>query len=155
MWLFWLFISRPYQGTPAAETELPKLVFAAAWLHERSVVVPDTQVAVCLFVWNIPENALVPVGSLVELVVFGSLPPPDATETALPKLVFEAAWLHDKLVVVPDKQNAFWLFSWAMIDCAPVCAMAAFEVVAARTRSPVAIIVATMVNTLFVPIFCY
>ena len=84
---------------PAVETELPKLVFAAAWLHEVSVVVPDIQAADCLFVWNIPENALEPDGS------------DPATETALPKLVFAAAWLHDKLVVVPDKQALDCLFS--------------------------------------------
>src|SRR5918911_3122438 len=118
----WLFISRPYQGTPAAETELPKLVFAAAWLHEVSVGVPDIQAADCLFAWNIPENALEPDGS------------DPATETALPKLVFAAAWLHDKLVVVPDKQALDCLFSWAMIDAALVCATAALDV-AARTRS--------------------
>ena len=93
MWLFWLFISRPYQGTPAAETELPKLVFEATALHEASVEVPDMQAADCLFAWNIPENALEPFGSAA------------AAETALPLLVFAAAWLHDKLVVVPDKQN--------------------------------------------------
>src|ERR671932_2170392 len=119
----WLFISRPYQGTPAAETELPKLVFAAAWLHEVSVEVPDIQAADCLFAWNIPENALEPDGS------------EPAAETELPKLVFAAAWLHDKLVVVPDKQNAFWLFSWAMTDAALVCATAVLDV-AATTRSP-------------------
>ena len=96
----WLFISRPYQGTPAAETELPKLVFAAAWLH-------------------------------------------------------------DKLVVVPDKQNAFWLFSWALTDAALVpplllfaIAKAPFDVVA-RTRSPDAIIDATIDNNFVVLIFCY
>ena len=100
MWLFWLFISRPYQGTPAAETELPKLVFAAAWLH-------------------------------------------------------------DKLVVVPDRQNAFWLFSWAMTDAALVPALLLFAIakapfdVVARTRSPDAIIDATIGSSLVVLILCY
>jgi hypothetical protein len=84
-------------------------VFAAAWLHERLVEVPDTQVAVCLFAWNIPENALVPLGVLPP--AGSSLPPPCATDTALPKLVFAAAWLHDKLVEVPDTQVAVCLFS--------------------------------------------
>ena len=60
MWLFWLFISRPYQGTPAAETELPKLVFAAAWLHDKLVVVPDRQNAFLLFSWAMIDAALVP-----------------------------------------------------------------------------------------------
>src|SRR5918911_1307356 len=101
MWLFWLFISRPYQGTPAAETELPKLVFAAAWLH-------------------------------------------------------------DKLVVVPDKQNAFWLFSWAINDAALVpplllfaIAKAPFDVVVASTRSPAAIVAASIGSNFVVLIFCY
>ena len=124
-------------------------MFVAAWLHEPVVVVPDTQVAFWIFDWNIPENALVPVGSLVELVVFGSLPPPDATETALPKLVFEAAWLHERLVEVPDTQVAVCLFNWAMTDAALVCATAALDVVAS-TKSPAAITDATIGNNFVV-----
>ena len=126
--------------------------FEAAWLHEPLFEVPDIQAAVCLFVWNIPENALVPVGSLVELVPVGSLPPPDATETALPRLVFAAAWLHERLVVLPDIQAAVCLFSWAMTDAALVCATAALDVVA-RTRSPDAIIDATIGNNFVVLMF--
>ena len=123
--------------------------FEAAWLHEPLFEVPDIQAAVCLFVWNIPENALVPLG-----VPPGgsSLPPPDATETALPRLVFAAAWLHERLFVPPDIQAAVCLFSWAMTDAALVCATAALDVVA-RTRSPDAIIDATIGNNFVVLMF--
>jgi hypothetical protein len=146
--LFWLFVCISYQNRcllayglyPAPETALPVLLFSATWLPEPVVVVPESTKALCWFAWPMADPAL---------------EPPDPTETALPVLVFVTAWLHEPVVVVPDIQAPNCLFSWAMIDSAPVCAMAAFEVVAARTRSPVAIIVATMVNTLFVPIFCY
>ena len=85
-----------------------------------------------------------------------------AADTALPKFVFAAAWLHDRLVVVPDKQNAFWLFSWAMTDAALVpplllfaIAKAPFDVVVASTRSPAAIVAASIGSNFVVLMFCY
>jgi len=42
----------------AVETALPKLTFAANWLHEAKLNVPAVQVAVWLLLWLIDELAV-------------------------------------------------------------------------------------------------
>ena len=44
IWLFWLFIYGPLNAL-AKETALPKLMFAASWLHDAKLNVPAVQVA--------------------------------------------------------------------------------------------------------------
>jgi hypothetical protein len=61
---------------------------------------PESVKPFWIFAWNIPENALEPDGS-----------PPAAAETALPMLVLVEVWVHEALVVVPDKQAPPCLFS--------------------------------------------
>src|SRR5919202_5482115 len=84
----------------AKETALPKLMFAASWLHDAKLNVPAVQVAVWLLLWLIDEDD---VALVLEL---GSEDPASAAETALPLLKFIAAWLHEKLFEVPAVQVA-------------------------------------------------
>jgi hypothetical protein len=148
--LFWLFDYTAY-GNPAVETVLPRLVFEAAKLPELVVALPDSVNALCWFAWPMADSALEPDGS-----GFGT-----AAETALPRLVFEAARLHEVSVVVPDTHFPYCAFIWPMMDCAlvpelvDVCATAAFDVVVARASSPAANIVATIGSNFVVLIFCY
>jgi hypothetical protein len=106
--LFWLFVYGPDDAI-AAETALPKLTFAASWLHEAKLNVPAVQVAVWLLLWLIDEDAVALVdGGCEPTSHVGSVPPDDAdaAETALPLLKFIAAWLHEKLFDVPAVQVA-------------------------------------------------
>jgi hypothetical protein len=151
----------------AAETALPKLMFAAAWLHEAKLNVPAVQVAVWLLLWLIDDDAVALVDGGLAVVVDGSLPPvyACAAETALPLLKFTANWLHEKLFDVPAVQVALWVFDWLIEDVAlalvlgldvdvDACANAAFDVVA-TTRNPAAITAATIVNNFVVLMILY
>ena len=91
--MFWLLIYGPPNDAIAAETALPKLMFAAAWLHEMKLNVPAVQVAVWLLVWLIDEDAVALVDSGFVVVEAGSAPPvyACAAETALPLLKFIAS----------------------------------------------------------------
>jgi hypothetical protein len=148
----------------AAETALPKLTFAASWLHEKLFDVPAVQVAFWSLVWLIDEDAVALVDGGFEV---GSVPRPPvyacAAETALPLLKFIANWLHDAVFDVPAVQVALWVFDWLIEDVAlalvlgldvDVCANAAFDVVA-TTRNPAAITAATIVNNFVVLMILY
>ena len=94
-----MFIYGPLNAL-ANETALPKLMFAASWLHEAKLNVPAVQLAVWLLLWLIDEDE---VALVLEL---GSDDPACAAETALPLLKFTANWLHEKLFDVPALQVA-------------------------------------------------
>ena len=94
-----MFIYGPLNAL-ANETALPKLMFAASWLHEAKLNVPAVQLAVWLLLWLIDEDE---VALVLEL---GSDDPACAAETALPLLKFTANWLHEKLFEVPAVQVA-------------------------------------------------
>jgi hypothetical protein len=73
-----------------AETVLPKLIFAAAWLHEILFDVPAVQVAFWILLCIIDEDAVALVdGWLVPTsAVLGPVDDADAAETALPPFRF-------------------------------------------------------------------
>jgi hypothetical protein len=50
-----LFIYGPLNAL-ANESALPKLMFAASWLHEAKLNVPAVQLAVWLLLWLIDED---------------------------------------------------------------------------------------------------
>ena len=83
------------------------MTFAAAWLHEAKLNVPDVQVAVWLLLWLIDDDAVALVDGSLVVVVAGSLPDDAcAAETALPLLKFTANWLHEPVFDVPAVQVA-------------------------------------------------
>ena len=98
-----LVVYGPPNCAIAVETELPKLTFAASWLHEAKLYVPAVQVPVWLLLWLIDELAVAP--SFTSTPGIGS-DAACAADTALPLLKFTAAWLHEKLFDVPAVQVA-------------------------------------------------
>ena len=87
----------------AVETALPKLKFAACWLHDAKLYVPAVQVPVWLLLWLIDE---LPVAEMVFGTPGIGSPAACAADTALPLLKFEASWLHEKALYVPALQLA-------------------------------------------------
>ena len=84
----------PPDDAIAAEPALPKLMFVAAWLHDKALNVPAVQVAVWLLLWLINEDAVALVDGELVLVEVESDPAP-AAEITSPALKFLASWLHE------------------------------------------------------------